>query len=129
LTRAVFVGVYIDLHRYVYDVEATKKSLTADGFFKTGDLAEKHGGNFFIKGRKSVDSMYDLISPRLSWQAVLKSGGYKISALDVERQILEHPMIAEAIVVGVDDEEFGQRIAAAVVLNEVRTIIIKLRNP
>jgi malonyl-CoA/methylmalonyl-CoA synthetase len=38
----------------------------------------------------------------------------------VERQILEHPRIAEAIVVGVDDDEFGQRIAAAVVLNEVR---------
>ncbi|KAK5050537.1 hypothetical protein LTR84_003818 [Exophiala bonariae] len=85
-------------------MEATKKSLTPDGFFKTGDVAERHGKHFFIKGRKSVD--------------ILKSGGYKISALDVERQILEHPNIAEAIVVGVDDDEFGQRIAAAVVLNE-----------
>ncbi|KAK5328617.1 hypothetical protein LTR93_002402 [Exophiala xenobiotica] len=104
LTREIFVEAYIDVHRYIYDIEATKKSLTADGFFKTGDVAEKHGENFFIKGRKSVD--------------ILKSGGYKISALDVERQILEHPIITEAIVVGVDDDEFGQRIAAAVVLNE-----------
>jgi malonyl-CoA/methylmalonyl-CoA synthetase len=50
---------------------------------------------------------------------VLKSGGYKISALDVEQDILAHPKVAEAIVVGVDDQEFGQRIAAAVVLRNV----------
>ncbi|KAK5282440.1 hypothetical protein LTR40_003328 [Exophiala xenobiotica] len=100
----IFVRSPFLFSKYIYDIEATKKSLTADGFFKTGDVAEKHGENFFIKGRKSVD--------------ILKSGGYKISALDVERQILEHPIITEAIVVGVDDDEFGQRIAAAVVLNE-----------
>jgi acyl-CoA synthetase (AMP-forming)/AMP-acid ligase II len=47
----------------------------------------------------------------------------------VERQILEHPNIAEAIVVGVDDDEFGQRIAAAVVLNEVRKFIYLLQPP
>ncbi|KAJ9602991.1 hypothetical protein H2200_012286 [Cladophialophora chaetospira] len=80
-------------------------SMVTDGFFKTGDVAEKHDRNYYIKGRKSID--------------ILKSGGYKISALDVERQILEHPKIAEAIVVGVDDAEYGQRIAAAVVLREV----------
>lgn len=51
--------------------------------------------------------------------AVLKSGGYKLSALDVEQEILEHPKIAEAIVVGVDDEEYGQRVATAVVLKDV----------
>jgi acyl-CoA synthetase (AMP-forming)/AMP-acid ligase II len=51
---------------------------------------------------------------------VLKSGGFKISALDIEREILEHPKVAEAIVVGVDDLEYGQRIAAAVVLKPVR---------
>jgi malonyl-CoA/methylmalonyl-CoA synthetase len=49
---------------------------------------------------------------------VLKTGGYKVSALDIEREILEHPRVAEAIVVGVDDHEFGQRVAAAVVLKE-----------
>ena len=42
-----------------------------------------------------------------------------MSALDVEREILQHPKVAEAIVVGLDDAEFGQRIAAAVVLHEV----------
>jgi malonyl-CoA/methylmalonyl-CoA synthetase len=49
----------------------------------------------------------------------LKSGGYKISALDIEQEILQHPEIAEAIVVGVDDDVYGQRIAAAVVLRDV----------
>jgi malonyl-CoA/methylmalonyl-CoA synthetase len=47
---------------------------------------------------------------------VLKSGGYKISALDVEREILGLEYVAEVVVVGVEDEEFEQRVAAAVVL-------------
>jgi malonyl-CoA/methylmalonyl-CoA synthetase len=49
-------------------------------------------------------------------QLVLKSGGYKISALDVEREILGLEYVAEVVVVGVEDEEFEQRVAAAVVL-------------
>ena len=51
--------------------------------------------------------------------AVLKSGGYKLSALDVEQEILRHPKVSETIVVGVDDEVYGQRVAAAVVLKDV----------
>lgn len=47
---------------------------------------------------------------------VIKSGGYKISALDIEREILDLPYIGEVMVVGVDDEEYGQRVAAAVSL-------------
>lgn len=49
---------------------------------------------------------------------VLKSGGYKISALDVEREILGLDYVSEAAVVGVEDEEWGQRVAAAVVLKD-----------
>ena len=49
---------------------------------------------------------------------VLKSGGYKISALDVEREILGLDYISEVAVVGVEDEEFGDRVAAAIVLND-----------
>jgi long-subunit acyl-CoA synthetase (AMP-forming) len=41
--------------RYINDVEGTKASLTADGYFKTGDIAEKVGEHYFIKGRSSVD--------------------------------------------------------------------------
>ena len=42
--------------RYIYDIEGTQNSLTMEGFFKTGDVAEKVGGVYFLKGRKSVDS-------------------------------------------------------------------------
>ena len=56
----------------------------------------------FITGRASVD--------------ILKSGGYKISALDIERELLSLPYIAEAMVVGVPDDEFGQRVAAVITL-------------
>lgn len=50
---------------------------------------------------------------------VLKSGGYKISALDVEREILDQDYVEEAVVVGMEDDEFGQRVAAAIVLSKV----------
>jgi malonyl-CoA/methylmalonyl-CoA synthetase len=48
----------------------------------------------------------------------MKSGGYKISALDVEREILGLPYISEVMVIGVEDEEFGERVAAAIVLKD-----------
>lgn len=48
----------------------------------------------------------------------MKSGGYKISALDVEREILGLPYISEVMVVGIEDEEFGERVAAAIVLKD-----------
>jgi len=85
--------------------EATKKEFTEDGFFKTGDIAisdQSHNGAFFIQGRASVD--------------IIKSGGYKISALDVERELLSLDVIGEAAVVGLEDEEWGQRVAAVVTL-------------
>ncbi|KAH6841195.1 hypothetical protein BKA58DRAFT_453775 [Alternaria rosae] len=47
---------------------------------------------------------------------IIKSGGYKISALDVERELLSLPYVAEAMVVSVPDEEYGQRVAALVSL-------------
>jgi len=85
--------------------EATKKEFTDDGYFKTGDIAisdQSHNGAFFIQGRASVD--------------IIKSGGYKISALDVERELLSLDVIDEAAVVGLEDEEWGQRVAAVVTL-------------
>ena len=85
--------------------EATAKEFTEDGFFKTGDIAissQSHHGAFFIQGRASVD--------------IIKSGGYKISALDVERELLSLPVIDEVAVVGLEDEEWGQRVAAIVTL-------------
>ncbi|KAG0644665.1 hypothetical protein HOY80DRAFT_1019493 [Tuber brumale] len=83
--------------------EATKKEFTEDGWFKTGDVAARdERGAYYIKGRTSVD--------------IIKSGGEKISALEVERELLELPQVAEAAVVGLEDESWGQRVAAVLVL-------------
>jgi acyl-CoA synthetase (AMP-forming)/AMP-acid ligase II len=81
--------------------EATAKEFTPDGWFKTGDVARRsQDGAYFIQGRASVD--------------VIKSGGYKISALEVERKILCINEIKEVAVVGVLDEKWGQRVAAVI---------------
>ena len=88
--------------KYLHDPEATRKAHDEEGYYKTGDVARKEGKYYFIMGRSSID--------------ILKSGGYKISALDVERELLSLPYIAEAMVVGVPDDEFGQRVAAVVSL-------------
>lgn len=89
--------------RYLNDDQATRVAHDPDGYFKTGDLARREGPYFFIVGRASVD--------------IIKSGGYKISSLEIEREILELPYVAEATVVGVEDEEFGQRVATAIFLD------------
>lgn len=98
--------------KYVFDSEATSSAHDENGYFKTGDIARREGKYYFILGRASVD--------------ILKSGGYKISALDVEREILGLEYIAEVMVVGVEDEEFGQRVAAAVVLKPWASPSLKL---
>lgn len=92
----------------MFDSEATKNSHDEEGYFKTGDIAKRQGGNYFIMGRASVD--------------IIKSGGYKISALDIERECLGLPYIEEVICIGVADEEFGQRVAVAVKLREDQNI-------
>ena len=86
------------------DVAATAAAHDADGFFKTGDIARREGKYYYISGRASLD--------------IIKSGGYKLSALDIEREILGLPYIEEVMVAGVEDEEFGQRVAALVSLRK-----------
>ncbi|KAI8822216.1 AMP-dependent synthetase and ligase [Fimicolochytrium jonesii] len=84
--------------------EATAKELQ-DGWFKTGDIVKKsEDGMYTILGRASVD--------------IVKSGGYKISSLEVERTLLAHPSIADVAVVGLPDEEWGQILAAMIVLRD-----------
>ncbi|KAL1956113.1 hypothetical protein VTO42DRAFT_7632 [Malbranchea cinnamomea] len=81
--------------------EATKKEFTPDGWFKTGDVAKRDKtGAYFIQGRASVD--------------IIKSGGYKVSALEVERKMLALEAVQEVAVIGLTDEEWGQRVAAVV---------------
>jgi malonyl-CoA/methylmalonyl-CoA synthetase len=107
--------------RYLSDPEATRDSHDSDGYFKTGDIARREGIYYFILGRASVDSRsshYCRCTSYPNISAVIKSGGYKISALDIEREILGLSYISEVMVVGVEDDEFGQRVAAAVTLRD-----------
>lgn len=83
--------------------EATAAAFTADGWFHTGDVAVREAGVYRILGRDSVD--------------IIKTGGFKVSALEIEEVLRTHPAIAECAVVGVADDEWGQRVAAAVVLH------------
>jgi len=79
-----------------------------DGWFRTGDMAVVESGYYRIMGRLSVD--------------IIKSGGYKLSALEIEAVLLEHPDIREVAVVGVADTTWGEAVAAAVVLAEGATL-------
>jgi malonyl-CoA/methylmalonyl-CoA synthetase len=72
------------------------------GWFRTGDVALCQDGAYRILGRSSVD--------------IIKSGGFKISALEIEEVLRLHPAIAECAVVGVEDAEWGERVCAAVEL-------------
>ncbi len=76
-----------------------------DGWFRTGDTAVVENGVYRILGRTNID--------------ILKTGGHKVSALEIEESLRQHPAIAECAVVGVPDPEWGERVAAAVVLNDV----------
>lgn len=87
---------------------ATAAAHDEHGYFKTGDIARREGKYYYILGRSSID--------------IIKSGGYKISALDIERECLSLPYISEAMVVGIADEEFGQRVGAVVTLRDDQTI-------
>ena len=85
------------------------ESAFCDGWFKTGDIAFlERGGSYRILGRESVD--------------IIKSGGYKISALEIEEVLREHPLVEECAVVGIADLGWGERVGAALVLREGSSI-------
>lgn len=94
---------------YFNKEEATRKAFSPEGYFMMGDMAEydKENNTFRILGRSSVD--------------IIKSGGYKISALDIETVILHHPLVSECVVIGVKDLEWGERVTAVVVLQPGKT--------
>ena len=87
--------------RYWNRSEATSAAFD-DGWFKTGDIAVVEDGYYRIMGRQFVD--------------IIKSGGYKLSALEIETTLLDHDSICECAVVGVMDDTWGEIVAAAVVL-------------
>lgn len=84
--------------------EATKDTFTSDGWFKTGDIAVFENESYRILGRNSVD--------------IIKSGGYKISALEIEEVLRKHPQIKDCGVVGIPDDEWGEIIGASLILDD-----------
>ena len=93
---AVFSG-------YLNRDDATAAVLDDAGWFYTGDLATRtQEGAIRILGRRSTD--------------LIKTGGYRVGAGEIEACLLEHPSVRESAVVGLPDDDLGQRIAAFVVL-------------
>ncbi len=89
---------------YWNDPAATEASF--DGpWFRTGDVVVRDDDGYVrIVGRKSVD--------------IIKSGGFKISAREIEEALAGHPSVVEVAVVGLPDAQWGERIEAVVVLRE-----------
>jgi len=86
---------------YWQNQEATTNSFHEE-WFCTGDIAVLESGYYRIMGRSSVD--------------IIKSGGYKLSALEIEGTLLTHEAIAECAVIGVEDETWGESVTAFLVL-------------
>lgn len=86
--------------------EATQNEFTTGKWFKTGDMCQysREKKLFKILGRSNID--------------IIKTGGYKVSALEIETQLLGHPDIADCAVVGLVDETWGEKVAAVVVLRK-----------
>ncbi|QZA08918.1 acyl-CoA synthetase [Mycolicibacter heraklionensis] len=87
---------------YLNRPDATAEAFDADGWYRTGDVAVIDAdGMHRIVGRESVD--------------LIKSGGFRVGAGEIETALLGHPAVAEVAVVGLPDEDLGQRIVAFVV--------------
>jgi len=91
--------------------EATAEVFTDDGWFRTGDIAVLEDGSYRILGRSSVD--------------ILKTGGFKVSAIEIENVLRTHDAIAECAVVGIEDAEWGQRVACAAILEQGASLTLE----
>ncbi len=83
--------------------DATRAAFTDGGWFKTGDVAVYNDRSYKIIGRSSID--------------IIKSGGYKLSALEIEEVLRSHSVVRDCAVVGLPDEEWGEIVAAALICN------------
>ena len=89
-------GVFLEYWRRP---DATRQAFR-DGWFRTGDVAVAEAGVYRLLGRADID--------------IIKTGGYKVSALEIEDVLRLHPAVADCAVVGVADPEWGERVCAAV---------------
>ncbi|RZF44784.1 hypothetical protein LSTR_LSTR000736 [Laodelphax striatellus] len=89
--------------QYFNKPDKTAEEFTSDGWFKTGDYAEYDTKNnsYAILGRTSVD--------------IIKTGGYKVSAIHVETSLRDHPDIDDLAIIGIPDFTWGQKVAAVIV--------------
>ena len=96
---------------YLNRPDATAESWLGDGWFVTGDVAViDPDGMHRIVGRSSID--------------LIKSGGYRIGAGEIETVLLGHPSVREVAVIGVPDDDLGQRIVAVVVGADVDAAVL-----
>ncbi len=87
---------------YLNSPDATAEAFDADGWYRTGDVAViDRAGMHRIVGRESVD--------------LIKTGGFRVGAGEIEAALLAHPGVAEVAVIGAPDDDLGQRIVAFVV--------------
>ncbi|KAM1011308.1 hypothetical protein ACFX13_047416 [Malus domestica] len=87
--------------------EVTKQSFTSDGYFRTGDAGTvDEDGYYIILGRTSAD--------------IMKVGGYKLSALEIESVLLQHPAVEECCVLGLPNKDYGEAVCA-IIVPEVET--------
>jgi malonyl-CoA/methylmalonyl-CoA synthetase len=90
---------------YLNREDATAGAFTDDGWFITGDMATRGAGGYVRRvGRRATD--------------LIKSGGYKIGAGEIEAALREHPAVADAAVTAEPDDDLGERIVAWVVLTD-----------
>jgi len=92
-------GVFLE---YWDRPEATAEAFRPGGWFRTGDVAVLEDGRYRLLGRRSVD--------------IIKTGGEKVSALEIEDALRDHPAIADCAVVGLPDAEWGEMVAVVVVV-------------
>ena len=88
---------------YLNQPDKTKESFKGD-WFLSGDIVMLERGYYKILGRDSVD--------------IIKSGGYKISALEIEDVLLKNTKIRECAVVGIKDDKWGEIVASGIVFKE-----------
>jgi malonyl-CoA/methylmalonyl-CoA synthetase len=100
---------------YDGEAEATRDAF-ASGFFKTGDTARWTPDGFVeILGRTSVD--------------IIKSGGYKLSAIEIEEQLRGHPWVHDVAVLGVPDDTWGERVVAVAIPSATARPELERRGP